>query len=58
MKTFVDAIYLRKQAQRCMSLARDCPHLPTSHALEALGVEFMEKASENDELSTLRRAEA
>jgi hypothetical protein len=28
-----------------VALARDCPHLPTSQALEALGVELMEKAA-------------
>jgi hypothetical protein len=30
---------------------RNCPHLPTSQALEALGVELMEKAAELEELS-------
>lgn len=48
---WVDASYLRKQAQRCVELARDCPHLPTSHELEAMGVELMEKAAELDELN-------
>jgi hypothetical protein len=42
--------YLRQQAQRCVRLARQCPHPPTSHELEALGVELMEKAAELDEL--------
>lgn len=53
---WVDASYLREQAQRCARLARarlarDCPHPPTSHELEAFGVELMEKAAELDELS-------
>jgi len=48
---WVDAAYLREQAQRCVRLARECPHRPTSHELEAIGVEFMEKAAELDELN-------
>jgi hypothetical protein len=43
---FVDALYLREKAHYCVALARDCPDLSTSQALEALGVELMEKASE------------
>lgn len=46
----VDASYLREQAQRCVRLARDCPHLPTSQELEAIGVELMERAAELDDL--------
>ena len=46
-----DAMYLRECAHRCVALARNCPHLPTSQALEALGVELMEKAAELEELS-------
>jgi hypothetical protein len=46
-----DAIYLRECAHQCVALARNCPHLPTSQALEALGVELMEKAAELEELS-------
>jgi hypothetical protein len=42
--------YLRQQAQRCVRLARQCPHQPTSHELEVIGVELMEKAAELDEL--------
>ena len=42
----VDAPYLREKAQYCVALARRCPDLPTSQALEALGVELMEKAAE------------
>ena len=45
---WVDASYLREQAERCVRLARDCPHVPTAHQLEALGVEFMQKAAELD----------
>lgn len=48
------ASYLRKHAQRCVRLARDCPHLPTSHQLEAIGLELMEKAAELDELFGLQ----
>jgi hypothetical protein len=41
--------YLREQAQRCVRLARECPHMPTSQELEAIGIEFMEKAAELDD---------
>jgi hypothetical protein len=41
-----DTAYLREKAQYCVALARDCADLTTSHALEALGVELMEKAAE------------
>lgn len=47
---WVDASYLREQAQRCVRLARECPHTPTSHELEAIGVDLMQKAAELDEL--------
>jgi len=47
---WVDASYLREQAQRCVRLARDCPHKPTSYELESLGVDLMQKAAELDEL--------
>jgi len=47
---WVDASYLREQAQRCVRLARDCPHTPTAHELEALGVDLMQRAAELDEL--------
>jgi hypothetical protein len=46
-----DAKYLRACAHHCVALARDCPHLPTSQALEALGVELMEQAAELEQLS-------
>jgi hypothetical protein len=54
----VGASYLREQAERCVRLARDCPHLPTSHELEAIGVELMEKAAELDELLAILPASA
>ena len=47
---WVDASYLREQAQRCVHLARDCPHRPTALELEAIGMDLMLKASELDEL--------
>jgi hypothetical protein len=46
-----DARYLRERAHECVALARECPHLPTSEALEALGLELMEKAAELDKLT-------
>jgi hypothetical protein len=42
----VEATYLREKAHHCVALARDCPDLITSRALEALGIELMEKAAE------------
>ena len=54
---WVDAPYLREQAQRCTRLAHDCPHLPTAHELEAIGVELMQKAAELDHLQEDRDAE-
>ena len=48
---FADAAYLRECAHQCVALARDCPHLPTSRALEALGVELMERAAEIDKIT-------
>lgn len=47
---WVDAPYLRTQAERCTRLARDCPHTPTAHELEAIGIELMQKANELDHL--------
>jgi hypothetical protein len=46
-----DSSYMRELAHRCTRAARECPHLPTSHELEAIGVELMEKAKELDELN-------
>jgi len=47
---WLNAAYLREQAQRCVRLARSCPHQPTAHGLEVIGTELMEKAAELDEL--------
>ena len=47
---WVDATYLRDLAQRCTGLARECPHIVTSHQLEAIAVELMQKAAELDDL--------
>jgi len=49
----INATYLRKQAHKYVALARKCPHLPTSQALEALGVEFMERAAELERSASL-----
>jgi len=49
----VTAQYLREQAHYCVALARDCPHRSTSQALEALGVELMEKAAEVEKSSAI-----
>jgi hypothetical protein len=54
---WVDASYLREQAQRCTRVARDCPHLATSHELEAMGADLMQKAAELDELQQAGRTE-
>jgi len=53
----IDASYLREQAHRLIRVARDCPHRPTSHRLEAIGMELMEKASEIDDLFSDSRRE-
>ena len=47
---WVDAAYLRRQAQRCARLARDCPHQPTVDELAAIGMDLMQKAAELDRL--------
>jgi hypothetical protein len=44
------ASYLREQATLCVRLARDCPHTPTAHQLEAIAVDLMEKAAALDDL--------
>jgi hypothetical protein len=49
----VTAQYLREQAHYCVALARACPHRSTSQALEALGVELMEKAAEVEKSSAI-----
>ena len=48
--TSVDTSYLRLQANNCVRLARECPDIPTSHQLEAIGTELMVKAAQLDEL--------
>lgn len=48
---WADSSYMRALAERCTRAARRCPHLPTSHELEAIGHELMEKARELDELN-------
>jgi hypothetical protein len=48
--------YLREQARRCVELARNCPHTPTSHQLEAIAAELMDKATELDDLLSDRPA--
>jgi hypothetical protein len=55
---WVDASYLREQAQRCSRVARDCPHLATSYELEAIGTELMQKAAELDQLQNTGRADS
>ena len=50
--------YLREQAHRCVQLARSCPDLTTSHALEAMGLEFLEKAAELERMNSIPPAEA
>ena len=42
--------YLRDVAQTCTRLARVCPHLATSHALEEVAVDLMAKAEELERL--------
>jgi hypothetical protein len=42
----IDALYLREKAHYCVALSRRCSDLATSQALEALGIELMEKAAE------------
>jgi hypothetical protein len=47
--------FLREQALLCTQLARECPHAPTSHRLEAFAVELVMKAAELEkELVELR----
>jgi hypothetical protein len=42
--------YLRRIAVTCTSLARTCPHLPTSRGLEEMAVDLAAKAKEIEEL--------
>lgn len=46
----VDTKYLRVQANNCVRLARACQDVPTSHQLEAIGTDLMERAAQLDEL--------
>jgi hypothetical protein len=39
-----------------MRLARDCSDREASHALEAMGVEFLERATEIDQILTIPSA--
>jgi hypothetical protein len=43
--------YLRETAQRCVRLARNCPHRPTSIGLEEVATDLMAKAKELEELN-------
>ena len=45
--------YLRDQAHRCMRLARNCPDQKTSHALEAMGMEFLDKARDLEKTNSI-----
>jgi hypothetical protein len=42
----MDALYLREKAHYCVALASICTELATAQALEALGIELMEKAGD------------
>lgn len=55
---WLDASYLRELAHRCVRHARDCSHLATSHQLEAIGIELMQKAAELDELHQFGHGDA
>lgn len=50
--------YFREQAHRCVRLARACPDRATSHALEAMGMEFLEKAAELEKKNAIPPTEA
>ena len=52
------AAYLREKAHYCMRIARDCSDRETSHALEAMGVEFLERATEIDQILTIPLAKS
>jgi hypothetical protein len=55
--TGLDETYLRELAQRCVGLARECPHLATAHGLEALAAQLMAKAAEVQELRKIVETE-
>jgi hypothetical protein len=42
--------YLRDLAHNCTRLARECPHLATSHRLEEIAFELMTKAKELEDV--------
>lgn len=46
----VDTAFLRKQANSCVRLARECQGSPMSHELEAIGTDLMARAAQLDEL--------
>ena len=52
------AAYLKEKAHHCMRLARSCPDRETSHALEAMGLEFLDRATELERMLTIPPAEA
>jgi hypothetical protein len=52
----VDASYLRDVAHQCVALARKCPHLPTSQALQSLSIVLMTRASQLDKGSSLTKS--
>jgi hypothetical protein len=54
----VDALYLREKAFYCVALSRQCPDLATAQALEALGIELMEKAAELEKDRSLTPSES
>jgi len=46
MPVLLDVSYLRGLAHRCVRLAHICPDRKTSHELEAIAAELMDKAAE------------
>jgi hypothetical protein len=52
------AAYLREKAHHCTRLAHNCSDRETSHALEAMGVEFLERATEIDQILTIPAADS
>ena len=49
----IDALFLREKAHYCVALSRRCTDLGVAQALEALGVELMEKAAQLEKDRTL-----
>lgn len=54
----LDEIYLRRQAEHCVRLARDCSDQATAHELEALAADLMAKAAEVQELHQFAQADS